>query len=391
MDFKFTEKQEEFRKEVRSFLEDEIKKGLWKPTIDGWIMAYDPKFTKRVSAKGWIGLTWPKEYGGQGRKFVDRVILTEEMLRFGAPAACHWFADRQIGGSVLKHGTDDQKKFYLPQIVKGDMYVGLGMSEPEAGSDLASLKTRAIKKEDGFYHVDGGKTWTSGGKHMNYLYLLARTNPDVAKHKGLSEFVIPIDLPGVTTGLIKDITGGEHWNEVFFDNVKVDSKFLVGRENGGWGQVMEQLAFERSGMERLMANYPVFDGLIEYVKETKRNGKFLSEDPFVRQQLAQLKLEFETGRLFMYRVAIAMDEGRTPEWEAPLSKAYSTAFEQRLANVALEIMGPFGQLKPKAKYSKLEGHAYHSYLSSKGYSLQAGSTEVLKNILSQRKLGMPTE
>jgi alkylation response protein AidB-like acyl-CoA dehydrogenase len=391
MDFKFTKEQEDFRQEVRSFLEDEIKKGLWKPEIDGWIMGYDPKFTKRVSAKGWIGLTWPKEYGGQGKKFVDRVILTEEMLRFGAPAACHWFADRQIGGSVLKHGTEEQKKFYLPQIVKGEMYVGLGMSEPEAGCDLASLKTRAIKKDDGMYHVDGGKTWTSGGKHMNYLYLLARTNPDVAKHKGLSEFVIPINLPGITTGLIKDITGGEHWNEIFFDNASVDPKYLVGRENGGWGQIMEQLAFERSGMERLMANYPVFDGIIKYVKENKRNGKLLSEDTIVRQQLAQLKLEFETGRLFMYRVALAMDEGRAPEWEAPLSKAYSTAFEQRLANVSLEILGAYGQLKPGAKYSKVEGHVYHSYLSSKGYSLQAGTTEVMKNILAQRKLGMPTE
>lgn len=390
MDFKFTKEQDAFREEVSTFLRNEIKQGLWKSEIDGWIMGYDPQFTKRVSSKGWIGLTWPKEYGGQGKSFVYRIILTEEMLRYGAPAACHWFADRQIGGSVLKHGTEEQKRFYLPQIIKGEMYVGLGMSEPESGSDLASLKTRAIMK-DSYYQVDGGKTWTSGGKHMNWLYLLARTNPDVAKHKGLSEFVIPINLPGMTTGLIKDITGGEHWNEVFFDVVKVDPKYLIGKENGGWGQIMEQLAYERSGMERLMANYPIFDGAIEYVKETKRNGKRLAEDTIIRQQMAQLKIEYEAGRLFMYRVALAMDEGRSPEWEASMSKAYSTAFEQRLANVVLEIMGPCGQLKPGAKGVKLDGHVYHSYLSSKGYSLQAGATEVLKNILAQRKLGLPTE
>jgi alkylation response protein AidB-like acyl-CoA dehydrogenase len=321
---------------------------------------------------------------------VDRVLLTEELLKAGAPAACHWFADRQIGGSVVKYGTDEQKDFYLPKIIKGEMYVGLGLSEPEAGSDLASLKTKAIKK-DGFYQVDGGKTWTSGGKHMNFLYLLARTNPDVAKHKGLSEFVIPIDLPGMTKGVIKDITGGEHWNEVFFENAKVDPKYLIGVENGGWKQIMEQLGYERSGMERLLANYPVYEELISFVKETKRNGKPLSEDLLIRQQLGQLKIELETGRLFMYRVALTMDENRSPEWEASMSKAYSTAFEQRLANVAMEIVGPYGQLKPGAKYVKLEGHAYHSYLSSKGYSLQAGSTEVLKNILAQRKLGLPTE
>jgi alkylation response protein AidB-like acyl-CoA dehydrogenase len=390
MDFKYTDEQEAFRKEVRTFLDDEIKKGLWKPAIDAWIMGYDPSFTKRLAAKGWIGLNWPKQYGGAGRSFVDRVILTEELLKTGAPAACHWFADRQIGGSVVKYGTDEQKDFYLPKIIKGEMYVGLGLSEPEAGSDLASLKTKAIKK-DGYYQVDGGKTWTSGGKHMNFLYLLARTNPDVPKHKGLSEFVIPIDLPGMTKGVIKDITGGEHWNEVFFDNVKVDPKYLIGAENGGWKQIMEQLGYERSGMERLLANYPVYEELIAFVKETKRNGKPLSEDPLIRQMLGQLKIELETGRLFMYRVALTMDEGRSPEWEASMSKAYSTAFEQRLANVAMEIVGPYGQLKPGAKYVKLEGHAYHSYLSSKGYSLQAGSTEVLKNILAQRKLGLPTE
>lgn len=390
MDFKFTPEQDKFREEVRDFLEGEIKQDLWEPEIDAWIMGYDPKFTKRLSDKGWIGLTWPKEYGGAGRSFIDRLILTEELLRYGAPAACHWFADRQIGGAIVKHGTEEQRKEILPKIIRGEMYVGLGMSEPEAGCDLVSLKTKAILK-DGMYVVDGGKTWTSGGKHMNWLYLLARTNPEAPKHKGISEFVIPTDLPGITTGIIKDITGGEHWNEVFFDNVKVDPKYLIGKENGGWGQVMEQLAYERSGMERLMANYPVFTAIIKYVKENEQGGKLLSKDPFIRQKLAQIKMEYEIGRIFMYRVALVMDENRSPEWEASMSKAYSTAFEQRLAITALEILGPYGQLTPHSKHVKVHGQALHSYLSSKGYSLQAGSTEILKNILAQRKLGLPTE
>ncbi len=390
MDFRLTEEQEKFRQEVRDFLEEEIRQGLWEPTIDGWIMAYDPKFTKRVAARGWIGLTWPREYGGGGRSFVDRLILTEEMLRYGAPAACHWFADRQIGGSILKYGTEEQKRELLPKIVKGEMYVGLGMSEPEAGCDLASLKTKAIKKDD-YYLVDGQKTWTSGGHYMNYLYLLVRTDPNVPKHRGISEFIIPKDLPGVTTSPIIDITGNEAWNEVFFDNVRVPKECLIGQENNGWRQVMEQLAYERSGMERLMANYPVFEGLIQFVKETSREGKPLSSDPVVRHQLAQLKIEFEVGRLFMYRVALVMDEGRSPEWEAAMSKAYATAFEQRLASIALEILGLYGHLAPGSKWVKLNGMAYHSYLSSKGYSLQAGSSEILKNILALRKLGLPAQ
>jgi alkylation response protein AidB-like acyl-CoA dehydrogenase len=388
MDFNLTDAQENFRKEIQEFLEGEIKQGLWKPMVDGWIMGHDPKFTKRLAAKGWIGLTWPKEFGGKGASFIDRLILTEELLRYGAPAASHWFADRQIGGSVLKHGTDEQKKEILPMIMKGEMYVGLGMSEPEAGCDLASLKTTAIKKGD-VYVVNGQKTWTSGGKHMNFLYLLARTDPSVAKHKGISEFIIPKDLPGITTSAIIDITGGEHWNDVFFDNVEVPAKWLVGRENGGWAQVMEQLAYERSGMERLMANYPVFDGILKYVKETKRNGVLLAEDPVIRNKLARLKVEFEVGRMFMYRVALVMDENRSPEWEACLSKAFATAFEQRLASTALDILGPYGQLREAAKYAKLDGMAAHSYLSSKGYSHQAGTTEVLKNILALRKLALP--
>ncbi len=389
MDFRITKAQEEFRKEVNEFLKKELKEGLWKPTIDAWIMTYDPAFTKRVAAKGWIGLTWPKEYGGQGRSAIDRLILTEEMLRYGAPAACHWFADRQIGGSILKYGTEQQKKELLPQIIKGEMYVGLGMSEPEAGSDLASLKTQAIKQGD-YYVVNGQKTWTSGGTYMNYLYLLARTDTNVPKHRGLSEFIIPKNLPGITTRPIHDITGNEAWNETFFENVKVPKDCLIGKENDGWRQVMEQLAFERSGMERLLANYPVFEGIVQFARETKSAGKLLFDDPSIRQKLVQLKVEFELGRLFMYRVAMVIDEGRSPEWEASMSKAYSTTFEQRLAAVALEILGLYGQLAPESKRAKLDGLAYHSYLSSKGYSLQAGTTEILKNILATRKLGLPT-
>jgi alkylation response protein AidB-like acyl-CoA dehydrogenase len=352
-------------------------------------MTYDPEFTKRVAANGWIGLTWPKEYGGQGQSAVDRLILTEEMLRYGAPAACHWFADRQIGGSILKYGTEQQKRELLPQIIKGEMYVGLGMSEPEAGSDLASLKTQAIKQGD-HYIVNGQKTWTSGGTNMNYLYLLARTDPNVPKHRGLSEFIIPKNLQGVTTSPLHDITGNEAWNEVFFENVKVPQECLIGKENEGWRQVMEQLAYERSGMERLMANYPVLEGITKFVKETKLNGKPLFQDPLIRDKLVNLKVEFEVGRLFMYRVAMVIDEGRSPEWEASMSKAYSTTFEQRLAAVGLEILGLYGQLTPQSKWVKLDGLAYHSYLSSKGYSLQAGTTEILKNILAIRKLGLPT-
>jgi hypothetical protein len=390
MDFRLSGEQEKFRQEVREFLEEELRQELWEPSCDAWIMGHNPEFTKRVSKRGWIGLTWPKEFGGQGRSYVDRLILTEEMLRYGAPAACHWFADRQIGGAIVHYGTEEQKRELLPMILKGEAYVGLGMSEPDAGSDLASLKTRAVEDGD-YYVIDGQKTWTSGGSRMNWIYLLARTDPTAPKHRGISEFFFQTSLPGITIRPIVDITGGVHFNEVFFENVRIPKKCLIGEKNKGFYQVLNQLDYERSGMERLMGNYPLFDALIQYTKETKRNGKPLSEDQIIRSKLAQLKIEFEIGRLHMYRVAMVMDEGRAPNWESAMAKAYGTAFEQRLASTAIEILGLYGQLSSQSKWVPMWGMAYHSYLSSKGYSLQAGTSEILKNILASRKLELPTQ
>lgn len=383
MDFGFTEEQNKFRQEVRRFLENEIKKGSWEPACDAWIQDFDPQFTKRVAQGGWIGLTWPKEYGGQGRSYIDRLILTEEMLRYGAPAAYHWFADRQIGGSVVTYGTEEQKRELLPKIIAGEACIGLGMSETEAGSDLASLQTKAVEDGDD-YVINGQKTWTSGGSFVNYFYLLARTDPEAPKHRGISEFIIPADVPGINRIPMIDITGTEAWNDVFFDGARVPKKCLIGEKNRGFLQALHQLDYERSGMERLMGNYPLFDAIIQFAKENK-----LSHEPGIRSKLAQLQIEFEIGRLLVYRVALVMDEGRAPNREASMSKAYSTAFEQRLANVAMEVLGPYGQLVGESKLTPIRGLAVHSYLGSKGYSLQAGTSEILKNILATRGLGLP--
>ncbi len=388
MDFRFSEEQERFRQEVRDFLEEELKLGTFQPSCDGWIIGHSPKFTRKVARKGWIGLTWPREYGGQGRSYIDRLILTEEMLRYGAPAACHWFADRQIGGSILHYGTEEQKRELLPRIIRGEAYVGLGMSEPEAGSDLASLQTRAVADGDE-YVIDGQKVWTSGGSFMNCMYLVARTDPEAPRHKGISEFFFDLNLPGITVRPLIDITGRHHWNEVFFDGVRVPGTCLIGEKNRGFYQILNQLDYERSGMERLMGNYPLFSAIIQYAKETRRNGRPLSENPLVRSRLAQLKVEFEVGRLHIYRIAMIMDEGHAPNWESAMSKAYGTTFEQRLASAAMDILGLYGQLKPESPHVPVKGMAYDSYLSSKGYSLQAGTTEILKNILAMRKLELP--
>jgi alkylation response protein AidB-like acyl-CoA dehydrogenase len=390
MDFKFTEEQEAFRQEVRNFLEEELRKGSYTPSCDAWIQGYSPEFTKKVAEKGWIGLTWPEEYGGQGRSNIDRLILTEEMLRYGAPTACHWFGDRQIGRSIIAFGTEEQKKELLPKILRGEAYVGLGMSEPEAGSDLASLKTRAVEDGDD-YIIDGQKMWTSCAGFMNYIYLVARTDPDAPKHRGISEFIIRADLPGITIQPTIDITGSEAWGEVFYDGVRVPKSGLIGEKNRGFYQILNQLDYERAGLERLMGNYPLFDAIIQFTKETRHNGKPLSQDTLIRQKLAQLQIEFDVGRLLTYRVVLVMDEGRAPNVEAAMAKAYCTTFEQRLASVATEILGLYGQLLAESKWAPVLGMAPHSFLGSKGYSLQAGTTEVLKNIVATRGLGLPTD
>ena len=390
MDFTFTEEQEAFRQEVRDFLEDELRKGTFKPSCDAWLQGFSTEFTKKVADRGWIGLTWPREYGGQGRSNIDRLILTEEMLRCGAPAACHWHTDRQIGRSIIAFGTEEQKRELLPRILRGEAYVGLGMSEPEAGSDLASLQTRAVEDGDD-YVIDGQKMWTSCAGFMTHIYLVARTDPDAVKHRGISEFIIRADLPGITIRPIIDITGSEAWGEVFFDGVRVPKSCLIGEKNRGFYQILNQLDYERAGLERLMGNYPLFDAIIQFTKETKRNGIPLSQDPVIRHKLAQLQIEFEVGRLLTYRVVLVMDEGRAPNVEAAMAKAYCTSFEQRLASVSTEILGLYGQLVAESKWAPILGMAPHSYLGSKGYSLQAGTTEILKNIVATRGLGLPTE
>jgi len=389
MNFEFTEEQEKFRQEVKDFLEDEIKQGTFQPGCDAWIQGYSPEFTKKVSQKGWIGLTWPEEYGGKGRSHIDRLILTEEMLRYGAPAACHWFADRQIGGGILRYGNEEQKRELLPKIIAGEAYVGLGLSEPEAGSDLASLRTRATGDGDD-YIIDGQKMWTSCGMFMNYIYVVARTDPEAPKHRGISEFIFETSLPGITITPTIDITGSTAWAEVFFDGMRIPGKCLIGEKNRGFYQVVNQLDYERAGLERLMGNYPLFEAIIQFVKETKKNGKPLSEDTLIRQKLAQLQVEFDIGRLLTYKVVTVMEEGRAPNVEASMAKAYSTSFERRLASVTMDILGLYGQLWAESKYAPILGMGSHSYLASTGYSLQAGTSEVLRNVVALRGLGLPS-
>src|SRR5215468_2125661 len=261
MDFRFTAEQEAFRQEIRAF----VREALPEPPIireDAWIIGFDRAFSKKLAARGWIGLTWPREYGGQGKSYLDRLILTEELLRHGAPVAAHWLGDRQMGPAILRYGTPEQKLKFLPGIISGDIVFCIGMSEPGAGSDLAGLQTKAVEDGDA-YVLSGQKIWTSFAHLADYCYLVARTNPDVPKHKGISEFLVDMRTPGITIKPIVDMTGAHHFNEVFFE------------QDRGWYQIAAQLEYERSGIERLMSNYPLLEAIVRYVQETGQSRREL--------------------------------------------------------------------------------------------------------------------
>lgn len=388
MDFRFTAEQDKFRQEIRDYLDGEIKKGGFTPVDDCWVDAYSREFSLKIGAQGWIGMTWPKEYGGQGRNYLDRLILTEELLRYGAPVAGHWVADRQIGPSIIHYGNETQKRDILPHIIKGELVFALGMSEPQAGSDLASLQTKAVEQGDN-YVIDGQKVWTSGAHISDYVYLVARTDPNVAKHKGISEFLMDLKLPGVTIRPIINMLGDHHFNEVFFDSVKVPKTMLIGEKNRGWYQIAAQLDYERSGLERLMSNYRLFHDLVAFIRERHEQKRDPPRYDVVKSKIAELQLEFDVGRLLTYRVASVLSEGKTPNYEAALAKDYCTMYMQRVADGVTSILGLYGQVMPGSKVEHLGGRAARGYIFSRAYTLAGGTNEVLKSIVAMRGLGLP--
>ncbi|MDP6099914.1 MAG: acyl-CoA dehydrogenase family protein [Dehalococcoidia bacterium] len=386
MEFKFTETQDKLRAEVRSFLEEELKHGSFEPSNDAWIDGYSKEFSRKVGAKGWIGTIWPKGYGGKEWSFVDRLIITEELLRFGAPVAYHWMSDRQCGPCVIAYGSDEQRKDILPRIIKGEVSFALGMSEPDSGSDLASLQTRAVETEDAFI-INGQKIWTSGAHEADYIYLVARTDPDVPKHKGISEFIVDLKLPGITVKPIVDMMNSHHFNEVYFDSVRVPKSALVGERNRGWYQIAVQLDYERSGLERIMSPYPMFHMMLDLA----RQEPVLYNNPEVRHKLTDLVVKFEVGRLLIYRVAWTLSQGRVPNFESAMAKIYGTAFEQHLSHMATQVLGLSGQLMEDSRWAPLRGLASRSYLFCAGATLRGGTSEILRNIVALRGLGLPSQ
>ncbi len=391
MDFQFTAEDNAFRQEVRDFLQAELppewgKTQFYDPDDDEQF-AFAHEFTKKLARKGWLAVNWPKEYGGQDWSFWRQVIFNEEMAYADAPIVGR-NAIRYLGPTIIIYGTDEQKRQHLPGIVSAEVIWCQGYSEPNAGSDLASLQTRAVEDGDEFV-INGQKIWTSGAQHADWIFLLARTNPDVPKHKGISYFLVDMKTPGITVQPLIDMSGGHHFNQVFFEDVRVPRSALLGEKDRGWYMATTTLSFERSGIEGPAAARRWLESLIEYAKETKSRGEPLSKNPVFRHKLAQLATEIEVARCLAYRIASIQDKNLVPGPEAPALKLFTSELSQRMAQVGMEMLGLFGQLKPKSKWAPLLGRVENFYLTSVGRTIAAGTSEIQRNIIAERGLGLP--
>lgn len=371
----FTEAQQQFRLEVRTFLQEAIAKGQFVPKCDSWLSGDDPAFSKLIGEKGWIGMTWPKKYGGQERSTIDRYILTEEFLAAGAPVAAHWFADRQTGPLLLRYGTEEQRAFFLPKIVKGECYFGIGLSEPNSGSDLASVSTRAEKVEGGWI-VNGQKIWTSNAHLCHYMVTLVRTSPfdGKSKHAGLSQLIVDLSAPGITIVPIKFLTGEHHYNEVFFDHVFVPDNMVVGQIGNGWAQGLAELAFERSGPERILSTFLLLDELIQELKR-QHNVEGL-------KQAAKVVARLWSLRNLSIGVAQLLESGNGDDVSIPaaLVKALGTKFEQSIPEITRLLVQTYPTLDAERK---IDRYMAESILHAPGFTIRGGTSEVLYGVVAK--------
>jgi alkylation response protein AidB-like acyl-CoA dehydrogenase len=370
------EEAETIRAEVKAFLDQRLKAMPPHERAKSWSGA-SPEFSRALGEKGWLGLTLPKQYGGAGKDTFTRFVLVEELLAAGAPVAAHWIGDRQSGPLVLHYGTEEQRQFFLPRICRGEIFFCIGMSEPNAGSDLASVKTRAVPDGDGWL-LNGSKIWTTYAQISNYMIALVRTSGSSDdRQKGLSQFIIDLSLPGITVRPITDLCGDAHFNEVFFENVRLPADALVGAEGGGWAQVNAELAFERSGPERIYSSVVLLDLWARHV--AGRSGNAADQ-----VRLGRLIAKLAVLREMSIAVTARLAAGEQPLIEAALIKDLGTEFEQ---SIPAEIADALAS-DPSAEVDEelLRTLAYLSQINP-AFSLRGGTREILRGMIA-RGLGL---
>ncbi len=391
MNFQFTEEQEKFRQEVRTFLDTELPPG-WVdyigPTIDdsvvnredGWQVFKN--MARKLGEKGWLSMFWPKEYGGQSCSYVDYLIFLEEIGRRGSPGY-NAIGAKMLAPTLIEHGTEEQKEQHLKLIAKGQEFWCEGFSEPGAGSDLASLQTKAIK-DGNYFIVNGQKTWSTFADYSDWCCLLARTDPHSKRARGLGFFLVDLSSPGVSVNSIKNILGEPDFSEIFLEDVRVPKENLVGRENEGWQVAQTLLSYERAAIAPVAVVQTMIERLVNYIKVTPER-----QWTNARHTLAKLAIEAEVGRLICYRVAWLQDKGMATSQDAAVSRIYSSELLKRAASAAMQLLGLYGQLDKRDGIAPLHGWIEHLYLASIGATLITGTSEIQKNIIALAGLGLP--
>jgi hypothetical protein len=386
MEFRFSAEEEEFRREISDFLDKEMTEEVKKEIAETGTIIQGPlvrKLLRKMGKRGWLAPNLPTEYGGLGLSYLHRFIAFDELTYHGGPmilAGAHWVAP-----VLLEYGSKEQKEELLPRIAKGEIEFGIAYTEPNAGSDVASLELSAIEDGDDFI-LNGGKIYHCHAHFAEYSWLVARTDFKAPKHRGISLFIVDSSLPGITVEPLQTMSG-ERTNEVYYDNVRVPKRYLVGERNKGFYYIMSSLEHER--MTPVGDLQRAFELLVEYVKATKRDGEPLSKDVLVRQKLAEISTEIHIARLHALRIARLQDKGIAPSYEASMMKLIWGETWQKLANMGMQIMGPYGQLKSGSKGVRLYGEFERAYLNTQHYTIFMGTSEIMRNIIALRGLNLP--
>ena len=366
MDFTWTAEQIDLRHRAHGVAKDAVSR--FGHHNDTWMQGYSKEFSKELAAHGWLGMTWPTEFGGGGRPGIDRLIVYEEMITLGAPIAASWFGDRQMGPSLIAFGTPEQQRRFLPDIISGAATWCIGMSEPNSGSDLASISTSAVLDGDEWV-INGQKIWTSFAAVADYCYLVCRTSSDGPPHSGISEIIVPMNSPGIDVRPITDMTSNRHFCEVFYTNVRVPKDNLVGQPGHAFKQTMRQLEYERGGIDRLVSNRALYDQALARADKS---------DPIIRQEIAALETGYCIGRFLVIRESLK----QAPAGFSAATKCFCTDHEGRVAQFVSKVFGAEAML-----WNDLtQGICY-----APAYTIMGGTANVMRNIIGERVLGLPKE
>lgn len=385
MDFRFTEEEDAFRSELRAFLAEALP-SWWRGMFvdDPRAIPATREICAQLAERGWLTMAWPPEFGGQGAGTWMQAIVREEMWAHEEPRGPQYMNLNYIGPLIMRFGTPAQKERFLPPMARGEVIWCQGFSEPDAGSDLASLRTRAVPDGDHFV-VDGRKIWTSyADAPAEWCLMLVRTDPDVPKHKGISVLLVDMATPGITVRPIDTIAGPHEFNELTFDGVAVPRDCLLGPQDGGWDLIVTGLSFERAGIARYARAGAVIELLCDWANESGR-----SSEPEVRRKLAELRVAYEAARLLTYRALSLQATGAVPTTEASIARIHNGLLEQAVSQVGLELLGPLGQLGPDDPHAPLAGAVRRYWTRNIPTTIASGTLEIQKNVVAQRGLGLP--